>query len=214
MRPSFLLPLAATALLVSGCVGSTQPRADMSQISSLSGFDSVDVSAGVRVILSQGPFAVKAESSDGSFDRLVLHVRGNTLVASRNSEFMSFGGPDYTITVSAPSYRAFDVSSGARLDGGGLKMNDVKIGVSSGAHVALSGDCTGLDVDVSSGAHFDGEGLHCEAATVDASSGAHADAFAVQKASGNASSGGSVTIHGNPKSLEKDTSSGGSVTAL
>jgi hypothetical protein len=70
-----------------------------------------------------------------------------------------------------------------------------------------------LRVEIASGASFDGEGLKCETANVDASSGAHAEAFAARSADGNASSGANVTFHGNPAILEKDSSSGGSVSA-
>jgi hypothetical protein len=158
---------------------------------------------------------VKAETTDGGdFKNLVVEVRGDTLHIGRNHSMFNWGGgPRYRVTVSAPSYSRFEVSSGASLDGSGLQLADLRVEVSSGARLELSGSCTTLNADLSSGAQFDGESLKCDAADVDASSGARADAFASNSANASASSGANVTFHGNPATLEKDTSSGGSVDA-
>lgn len=85
--------------------------------------------------------------------------------------------------------------------------------VSSGASMELGGACNALNLEISSGANFDGEDLRCATAMVEASSGASVDAFASQLADGEASSGASVTFHGQPKQVREDTSSGGSVRA-
>ncbi|HVY90763.1 MAG TPA: head GIN domain-containing protein [Hyphomonadaceae bacterium] len=182
----------------------------------LNNFEKVDVSAGIEVILKQGAFDVKVETPNGQdFDKIEINVRGNTLHVGRKSNLINWGpGPHFTVTVSAPNFTGVEASSGSHVDGGGLKLNDMKVGVSSGAHVELAGACGNLSVETSSGAHFDGGDLKCESASVDASSGGHAEAFATRSADGDASSGGHVTFHGQPASLRKNTSSGGSVRSL
>lgn len=181
----------------------------------LNGFDSVSASAGVTVILKQGPFAISVDSPNGKFDQLKLEVHGSTLVAGRrNFSGWNGRGEPYTITVTAPAYRNVEASSGSRLEGERLRFADLGVGVSSGAHMELSGDCKAVTIDVSSGSHFSGEDLKCESASVDASSGAHADAFATASAKGDASSGAHITFHGKPASVSKDSSSGGSVSSL
>ena len=215
-----LLLLPVTALLASACVfhtgNSTSWGPAEERDYALAGFDRVDSSAGVTVVMRQGPYAVHAKSANGDLSRLVLEVRGDTLVASR--ERMNFNwfdkGANYTITVSAPDYRGVSASSGSSIDGSGLSVKDLRVHVSSGADVDLSGSCASLNVSVSSGADFDGSNLQCETASVDASSGADADAFATRSADGDASSGADITFHGRPGSISKDTSSGGSVRAL
>ena len=182
--------------------------------SSYTNFTRVDVSAGIEAVVSQGPFDVKGEIKHGeNFDNLIVEVKGDTLHISRQMQLFGGGGPEYRVTVVAPAYRAFDVSSGASLDGANLSLQDVDVSVSSGAHASLGGSCGKLDVDISSGARFDGESLKCGSAKVDASSGASADAFASQEADGSASSGASVTFHGSPAQFHEDSSSGGSVSA-
>lgn len=214
---SLLLLIPLTALAAGGCVVGTasgKPYSE-SQRHAYTGFERIDASAGVEVVVAQGAFDVRAETTDGSsFDNLIVEVRGDTLHIGRKSQMWNWGGPNYRVTVSAPAYSGFGVSSGASLDGSGLALKDVRVNVSSGAHAKLSGSCAGLSVSASSGAHFGGEGLHCISAAVDASSGAHADAFASQSADGDASSGASVTFHGKPATFREDSSSGGSVRAL
>lgn len=214
-RALIVLP-ALLAFPLAGCVvglASGEPYSE-SQRHAYANFSRVDVSAGIETVVNQGPFDVKAEARDGeSFDRLIVEVQGDTLRISRKSDMFNWNGPHYRVTVSAPAYEGFGVSSGARLDGANLTLKGVRVNVSSGASATLSGACTTLDVNVSSGAHFDGEGLHCDSADIDASSGASADAFATQQADGSASSGASVTFHGQPAKFHEDSSSGGSVQA-
>ncbi|MFT3726018.1 MAG: DUF2807 domain-containing protein [Hyphomonadaceae bacterium] len=217
MRQALLIVIPSLAALASsGCVvggANGAPYAE-SQRHTYTGFEKVDVSAGVEVIASQGPFDVKAETtSGGNFDNLIVEVRGNTLHVSRKSTMFSWGGPHYRVTVAAPTYSSFGVSSGASLESGALQLANLEVDVSSGGSLQLVGACASLDASVSSGGHFSGEALKCETAEVNASSGGHADAFATRTAEGNASSGAHVTFYGNPAQIQKDSSSGGSIDA-
>ena len=215
MRNSLLI-LPAAGLAAVAVALALPALAETRSFNTLSGFDKISASAGVSVILKQGPFAVSVDEPNGKFDQLKLEVRGSTLVASRMNTWGWSGGrgPNYTITVSAPSYRSLDASSGSHLEGANIKFADVGVNVSSGAHVELSGDCKAVTIEVSSGSHFSGQSLKCESASVDASSGAHADAFATASAKGDASSGAHITFFGKPANVSKDSSSGGSVSSL
>jgi hypothetical protein len=207
-----VIPMVLAAL--SAAIGAAGEAAAETRSYNLSGFDRINVSAGVDVTLTQGPFSVKADERNGDFSKLVVEVRGNTLRVSRKNSWLNWNGPDYSVTVSAPSFTEIGVSSGAALEGRNLALRDLEVGVSSGSNVALTGSCVGLRVEISSGADFDGEGLKCETASVDASSGADADAYATRSANGDASSGANVTFHGQPAEFTKDTSSGGSVRSF
>ena len=180
----------------------------------LANFEEIDVSAGIEVELLQGPYSVKVESPQNDFDKIIVEVHGKTLKLGRKNNSWFGHGPEYHVTVSAPTYTGIDASSGSNVDGDSLTLKSLEVGVSSGAHVELSGACSDLSVDISSGAHFDGEGLKCETARVDASSGAHAEAYATRSANGDASSGANITFRGKPATIERETSSGGSVKSL
>ncbi len=215
-RALLLLPILA-AFPASGCMvsGVTGTPYAESLRSTYTGFDQVDSSAGVEVIVAQGPFDVQAMSpNNSSLDRLTVEVRGNTLHISRKQ--MTMGWNDnarYRVNVSAPAYIGFEASSGSSITGSNLQLADVDVGVSSGATLSLSGTCKSLHGDASSGATFSGHDLKCETASLDASSGASARAFATLSARGDASSGASVNFSGNPARLDRDESSGGSVSA-
>lgn len=210
MRSSPLLLTSAAVAVATAALIALPAFAD-SKTYNLSGFDRIDVSAGIDVTFTQGPFSVKVDEPDGNFDKLVVEVRGNTLRIGRRNSWIDWRGVDYSATVSAPSLVGLDVSSGASFLAHNLSARDLKVDISSGAGVEISGSCAGLRLDVSSGARFEGEDLRCETASVDASSGANVDAFAARTASGNASSGADVVFYGQPAEVTKDTSSGGSV---
>lgn len=209
MRPIIPVSLIAGAAVLA----LTLPASAETRTFNLSNFTEISASAGVDVVLRQGPYSVTAEEKGGRFDRLKLEVQGSKLVISREGSSGWFSGNrDYTVTVTAPELTAISASSGADVDGDNFRFANLSVSVSSGADVELSGQCTNITVSVSSGADFDGDNLRCETATVTASSGGDADVYASRSASGNASSGGGVTVHGGG-AITKNTSSGGSVKA-
>jgi len=218
MHRAFLILLPTLAAFsAAGCVvgnANGQPYSD-SLRSSYTGFDEVDASAGVEVIVTQGNFNVKATSpNNANLDNLIVEVRDNTLHIGRKQKMMGWSDNSrYRVDVSAPAYTGFEASSGSSITGSNLQLADVEIDVSSGASIELSGACKTLRGDASSGAHYSGKDLRCETANLEASSGASVQAFAVSAASGDASSGASVNFFGNPARLDRDESSGGSVSA-
>jgi hypothetical protein len=212
-RSLIVLPALLSAPLAACVVGGSGATYVDSQRHTYANFEQVDVSAGIEVVVGQGPFDVKAEATEGGFDNLIVEVKGDTLHISRKAQILDYNGPRYRVTVSAPTYRGFEASSGSSLNATNLTLTDVRARASSGASMSLSGACTTLTLDISSGASFDGEGLKCDAATVDASSGASARAFAAKSADGEASSGATVSFYGQPAQFREDTSSGGSVRA-
>ncbi len=217
MHRTLLVLPAVLAVTLGGCVvgGVDGKPYSESQRHSYSGFRKVDASAGVEVVLAQGAFDVKAETTEGQgFDKLIVEVNGDTLRISRKSQMWTMGGgPRYRVTVSAPAYSEIEASSGASLTGESLRLDAIEVDVTSGASVRLAGACTSLDLEMSSGASFSGDELRCDTAKVYASSGASAQAFAARSAKGSASSGASVSFSGNPAEVERDTSSGGSVSS-
>lgn len=210
MRQTTLLTALGVGVLASAVA---LPAFADKQTFSISGFDSVEASAGVDVILRQGGFSVEADGSEKALERLKIEKRGDSLHISRRSG----GGLNWgtsgkvTVTVTAPRYVALSASSGSDVEGSDLDLKDVTISVSSGADMELSGSCDALTVSVSSGSDFEGEGLHCQTVTASASSGADADVWAARSVVGDASSGGDIDVHGQPASITKNTSSGGSV---
>lgn len=214
-KPSLLfvtVAISAVAFVAAFAIGAATAE---TKSYNLTGFDRIEVSAGLDVVLKQGPHDVKVEQADGKFDQIDVYVRGDTLRISREGHSGWWGkSRRYLVTVTAPDIRAIEASSGSDVEGRNLSLKDLRVHVSSGADVELSGSCNELKVSVSSGSDFDGEELACDTVRASASSGADAVAMARSLATGDASSGGDITFHGKPASFEKSTSSGGSVRSL
>ncbi len=180
----------------------------------LAGFTRVSASAGVDVTISVGgDYSVVADSTPKGLEKLKVELVGDELRIGRKARTMSWGrGDQVSVKVSAPALAAVDVSSGASVDATGVDAGAFAIDVSSGGDLEIVGRCDALAADVSSGGSIDAAGLLCRTANASASSGGSADVFASESANGDASSGGSLDIHGKPATVNKDTSSGGSVS--
>jgi hypothetical protein len=107
-----------------------------------------------------------------------------------------------------------DASSSSKVNATDLKLTAVDVSASSSGGIKLSGACKQLEVSVSSSADFKGGDLKCETVTAKANSSGDADVWASIEARGVASSSGDVTVHGQPATFNKETSSSGSVRKL
>ncbi len=208
MRSPSLAILAAALLSAVAA-----PASAATKIYDLKGFDRIDASAGVTVVLAQGPFAVRAEEASGDFDQLRIEVRGSTLVVSRTSSlgffwFWPAANRHYTVTIAAPAYNGVSASSGSSVSGQ-IAPADLDLSASSGAALRLSGTCGALRASASSGAHLDGADLHCRTADLEASSGGNISVWADSRVQGDASSGARIVVRGKPASVTSRQSSGG-----
>jgi hypothetical protein len=231
MRRVVILPFVALGL--AAAVALNLPAEADSKSYNFNGFEGVAVSAGVNVVLKQGPFSISATGSAKDLERLEIEKRGDVLNIGRKSSMgINWSSGQVVVTVTAPRYASIAASSGSDVDGANLSLEDSSVSVSSGADLDLkevsaarlditvssgsdadmTGSCKSIVVDVSSGADFDGSGLKCETAKASASSGADVDIWASKSADGDASSGGDITFLGNPATRTEDTSSGGDVS--
>lgn len=229
-RFAFVLPAVALTAL-GGCVvvgGPTETR-DYSN----SGFDGIQASSGINVVLSQGPFAVRAEAPEGNLDRIIVEQDGNELKVSRKSEFTWFGSNGrYVVNVTAPAIRSISASGGADIEsaalqaeslslsasGGGdldltgLKVTNLNGSASGGGDISASGVCVAATLSASGGGDFDGRDMDCTNVTASASGGGDIVVRARAVANGQANSGGDVRFIGSPATFTEDESSGGDVS--
>jgi hypothetical protein len=202
-----LVPAGLAALLATPALAETKSF-------DLKGFTSVSASAGVSVnVTVGGDYSVVAESSAEGLERLKIELVGEELrIGRRHVGFRWRRSDEVVVNVTTPALSALDVSSGAEIDAAGIDAAAFAIDASSGGSLDASGRCDSLAVDVSSGGSVEAMGLECQSATASASSGGSAEIFASESLVGDASSGGSIDVYGKPKNVNKDTSSGGSVS--
>lgn len=106
-----------------------------------------------------------------------------------------------------------DASSGASCDIA-FDGEEVIADASSGAEIIIQGVASSIAFDVSSGAELDAFELKTQRASGEASSGAQARVYCTEFLDADASSGGDVRFRGKPGTVNKQSSSGGSIRPL
>ena len=202
-------PLLISAFLLAGA---HTALADTATTYDFTGFNELDIAAGVEVNFTTAPdYSIVADFHRGGPDELKIRQEGERLYISRK---MLSGSGDHlrvTLTISAPELNEVEASSGSSLRAEGLTAETFELRVSSGATADLSGTCGTLKLKVSSGGNADARSMECLNVSATASSGGAAKAFASQSALSKTSSGGSVDIWGNPPDRSANRSmSGGS----
>ncbi|MCP4409128.1 MAG: DUF2807 domain-containing protein [Gammaproteobacteria bacterium] len=222
----------ATAFMVSASNAETRTF-------DISDFDQIEVSTGIRAEISIGDeFSVKVDSKNPEhFEELKVNVSGSRLkiALSRGllglSKDWMWGGPEITAYIVAPIVSGIEVDSGARveasaitgksletasLNGAQLTLLDIEVDVftgqtSGGASMDASGSCRNLDAVATGGARLRLGDLRCEAARVRVTSGSKVSAFVSRTIEIEVSSGGRLSVAGQPKVTDMDVSSGGDV---
>ena len=204
------------ALFLSSVALSTY--ADVEREFSVDDFDSVTVSQGINLNLVMGsaPSVTAVAEKDSDLDRLEIEVDEGVLEIRRGSwvsGLFSIGKSHGSVTVNvvASELQAVASSSGANADLIDITCTDLQVDASSGSRIEVSGSCDTVAIDASSGASVYSSDLITIDASVDSSSGASIQVFAGESFRGDASSGSSIRVYGNPEVAESETSSGASI---
>ena len=177
----------------------------------VSGFDELDVAAGVDVNFQTGPnWSVEAVTEEDQ-DTVKVHAKGDRLYLSRkNSLRWSNRGP-VKFTVTAPSLKAIEASSGSSLMAADIVAETLDIKATSGATLSIYGTCSNLEVSANSGGTINAKELICASVEASASSGGSISSYAKSSATSKTSTGGSVVIYGDPSDRHSnDSITGGS----
>jgi len=177
-------------------------------------FDHIEVSAGIVLVADVGsPQSVVVETDRGDFKDFMLTVDDGRLKATRKHNRLSWHGAkaDYKVTISVRDLSALEASSGSKAKITNIDAPSFMVDLSSGARVFLEGNCEECTVDISSGAGLMATDLNCDVANIDVSSGGHGEMYVTRAVVADASSGGHVSIYGNPDRVNVDRSSGGRI---
>jgi hypothetical protein len=138
-------------------------------------------------------------------------VRAAKLAAGQLNVSVSSSG-EMEAFVDGSGSSSVNASSGSQVSVSSARASRFVVDASSGSTITLSGACSDITATASSGSSVEAEKLACVNMTANASSGASIDAYATGNASGDASSGASITISGAPSEKVVSKSSGGSVS--
>jgi len=196
-----------------------------------SNFDAIKVQQGIKLYLTQGnQTELSIEADENILDLLITEVKNNELKiyfdknvyrAKSRKVYLTTYSISKIRTSSGASVKSENTLQVSSLDidassGSSIKMyvnaNEVSSESSSGADIDIYGKTEQFSANASSGSHIDADELEAVDVYAKVSSGANIDVNVTGKLTANASSGGDIDFEGNPTKVNKDTSSGGSVS--
>ena len=196
-----------------------------------SNFESIDVQQGINVYLTQSSTTeLSVEADDNIIDLLITEVKDNELKIYFKENVYKAKARNVFLTVSTIS--EIKTSSGAQVkcentiqtssleldssSGSSIKIRvnakEIVSETSSGSNMKIEGETTNFSASSSSGSSINASNLKTVDAYAKASSGSHINLNVSGELTAKASSGGDIDYDGNPSKIDKDTSSGGSVS--
>ncbi|MBG7629336.1 MAG: DUF2807 domain-containing protein [Bacteroidetes bacterium] len=214
---------------MTGIKGSNHVVSEDRNISS--NFEVIKVQQGITLYLTQGKSAeMKVEADDNIIDLLVTEITNdelkiyfekNVYKAKARNVYLTTDDISRIKTSSGAHVKSENTIQATTLNLDSSSGSSIKISVnaqevtsesSSGANIKIFGKTTIFSANSSSGSSIDADQLESVDAYAKASSGANINVNASGKLTAKASSGGDIDFEGNPTSINKDTSSGGSVS--
>lgn len=179
-------------------------------------FHSLDVSSGIKVLLTKGnEEALAVAAGDPAYlDYIETTVSNGVLKITRNQDWKFWNqwkNWNVTVYLSYTNLKSIKASSGANITGDNLSFVDLDVKMSSGAFAELEGRSDNLSVDASSGAMFKGYELTSTKCMAETSSGAGIQVNVAKELNARASSGGSIRYKGEGLIRDIKVGSGGTV---
>jgi hypothetical protein len=195
-------------------------------------FTSIKVSTGLDLYITQGSKnTITVEADENLHDIIITEVTDGLLKIYAEKNIWRAGATKVFVTIE--TLEALSATSGSDVTTEEtIKVKDLTIIATSGADIRISvngenietNSTSGSDITISgtatlhtskatSGSSIDAYELISKNAVAKVTSGANIDIYASDHIDAKATSGGDIDFKGNPKSITKKTTSGGSVSA-
>lgn len=227
----FLIPIVfATGCIVNFPDSVTGDGNVVTEVRNVSDFTGISVSSGIDVYLTQGDQTEVIVEADQNLQELIItEVMGSVL--HMKSEKNIRMAESKKVWVTCPVVNRIDISSAGDVNGenpiktdkldidmssaGDLHMeieaDEVSIDISSAGNVYLMGTAGSIQADLSSAGDLDAYDLIAKSADITVSSAGSAKVHVTDEASFRSSSAGDINFRGDPKILEMNSSSAGSI---
>ncbi|WP_125722638.1 head GIN domain-containing protein [Flavobacterium ustbae] len=194
-------------------------------------FQNISVSNAIDLVIEQSDVKeITVEADDNLQKEIITKVENGTLIIE--CQYSSFRNiTSKKVTVKMPVVHKIEASSASTVETNGtiqgeditldvssaasmevnIESDRISIDAGSGSSVNIIGKALSLTTSVSSGGSIDAEKLMANEIHADASSGGTVSVHPILSLKADASSGGNINYSGNPKTVEKSASSGGSV---
>ena len=194
-------------------------------------FEKIHVSTGIEVIVSQNDVvSISVETDENIQSLITTTVENGVLVIGTNEFYNTDKSP--IVRVSLPIITGLKASSGGTISSNNvLKSTTLNVDASSGSEIALDVEADFISLESSSGSEITAAGKALKVETSSSSgsevnaekllandifsqtsSGSNTTVHPILSLKAKASSGGDITYKNIPKNIEKEESSGGSIT--
>ncbi|OAB26626.1 Putative auto-transporter adhesin, head GIN domain [Flavobacterium fryxellicola] len=230
--------IALTALLFASCnhslnLDSIQGSGNVTTKKRLvdGDFKSIEVDNAIDVVIEQADkIEIVVEADDNLQKHITTKVENGTLIISCDKNYFINTGSK-KVMVKMPFIDELEATSSATItsrntlkgenirlntsSGGtidlGIESDDITCDSSSGSSITINGKALQMKTTASSGSAINADDLLANTIISDVSSGANTSVHPIVSLNAEASSGGTITYNIQPKTLQKNTSSGGSV---
>lgn len=226
------LLFSTTSCIFENIIGIKGNRHVVSEERSISSdFEIINVKQGINLYLTQGkPADINVEADENIMDLLITEVKNHELniyfeknvnQAKARNVYLTTENISKINTSSGAFVKSENTILATSLDlesssGSSIKIHanatEIKSESSSGSTITIFGKSKTLSAHASSGSSINANELKTVDAITKVSSGANIDVNATGKLTAKASSGGNIDYEGNPEDIDKETSSGGSVS--
>ncbi len=225
---ALLLLITTTSCFFDGVKGNRNVRTQERKISS--DFSAIDVSQGIEVYLTiSDNVSLSLEADENLHDIIITEVNDGVLhiytekniwsakskkvyVTARSiNEIVTTSGAGVKSenTIIAEDFKIKATSgSNVRLQ---LKVDNLTCNTTSGANARLKGKAISLNIKSTSGSNIKAQELETESCTVKVTSGSNVYVNVTNSLNAKATSGGDIRYIGNPKKVQENSSSSGSI---
>ena len=171
-------------------------------------FSCIEVKDYATILITEGDSQHVAVETNTNLEKLVItETEGNCLNIYTDKPISRSFKPKIHIVID--SLRKITISGGSDLETvTDISWGTLKLDVSAGADVTLSGSLKKADINCSSGAWVNAGNLITDVADIEASSGGDVEIHVNEELSVSASSGSDVIYTGNPRMKQINISSG------
>ena len=194
-------------------------------------FKNIKVSNAIDVVIEQGDKTEIIVETDDNLQAIITTKIENGVLVIKSGSSSFRNATSKKVTVRMPIIEDLDASSAATVScknvikGENISLNtssaaQIKLNIesdniycdsSSGSEISINGKALKLDISSSSGSSIHAEDLLANEVIADASSGSSISIHPIVSLNAEASSGASVSYNTEPKTIQKRSSSGGSV---
>jgi hypothetical protein len=196
-------------------------------------FTGIKVSTGINLHVTQGSKnKVTVEADENLHDIIITEVEDGVLKVYSEKSIWKAKARKVYVTIKDLTF--LKATSGSNVYGKGIiKTDEISISSTSGADIRITVNATSVETNSTSGSDISIAGTtinHASNATsgssinayelesknvlVKATSGADINIYASEKLEANANSGGDIDFKGNPKYVNKNSSSGGDISKI